>query len=153
MDGTLTGTTTPGQGVPGSNGNEGVLHTTQISRISASRSDAVSRDPLFKRWVLPLCSGYSQYILSAVDSEHVWQIWNYKKKKKKESALYLMLEGETWWWCTGIKTEEPTTEDGMKVLTNKLAELYKNEEQSVFFILSTIWKFSEITKHDNHRSH
>ena len=37
----LTDTTTLGQGGPGSNGNEGVLHSPQISRTEVSPSDAV----------------------------------------------------------------------------------------------------------------
>ena len=41
IDGTLTGTTTLGYCGPGSNGNEGVLNTTQISRTGALPSDAV----------------------------------------------------------------------------------------------------------------
>ena len=42
MDGTLTGTTTPGQSGPRSNGTEEVLDTPQISRTGASSlSDAV----------------------------------------------------------------------------------------------------------------
>ena len=41
MDGTLTCTTTLGLSGSGSNGNEGVLHTPQISRTGASSSDAV----------------------------------------------------------------------------------------------------------------
>ena len=38
---TLTDTTTLGQSSSGSNGNEGVLHTSQNSRTGASPSDAV----------------------------------------------------------------------------------------------------------------
>ena len=34
----ITGTTTPGQGEPGSNGNENVLYTPQISRTDVSPS-------------------------------------------------------------------------------------------------------------------
>ena len=41
MDGTLTGTTTPGQNESGSNSNEEVLHTSQTSRTGPSRSDVV----------------------------------------------------------------------------------------------------------------
>ena len=41
MDGTLTGTTTPDQSGSGSNGNDRVLHTSQISRTGASQSDAL----------------------------------------------------------------------------------------------------------------
>ena len=41
IDETLTGTTTPGQGGPGSNGNKEVLHTPQISKIEDSISNAV----------------------------------------------------------------------------------------------------------------
>ena len=37
----VSGTTTPGQSRPWSNGNEGVLDTPQISRTGASSSDAV----------------------------------------------------------------------------------------------------------------
>ena len=38
---TLTGMTTLGQGGPGSNDNEGVLHTPRISKTGTSSSDAV----------------------------------------------------------------------------------------------------------------
>ena len=41
IDGNLTGTTTPGQSVPYSNANEGVLHTSMISRTGASQSDVI----------------------------------------------------------------------------------------------------------------
>ena len=41
MDGILTGTTTPSQCEPMSNGSEGVFHNTHSSRIGASSSDAV----------------------------------------------------------------------------------------------------------------
>ena len=41
IDRTLTDTTTPSQNEPGSNDNEGVLHTFQISRTGASPSGAV----------------------------------------------------------------------------------------------------------------
>ena len=40
-DGILAGTTTLNQSWLGSNGNEGVLYTLQISRTGASLSDAV----------------------------------------------------------------------------------------------------------------
>ena len=35
----MIGTTTLGQSGPGSNGNEGVLHTPQMSKTGASTSD------------------------------------------------------------------------------------------------------------------
>ena len=41
IEGILTGTTTLGQSGSGSNDNEGVLHTPQISRIGTSPSDTV----------------------------------------------------------------------------------------------------------------
>ena len=41
MDRTLTGTIIPGESGPGSNGNEGVLHSLQSPRIKASPPDAV----------------------------------------------------------------------------------------------------------------
>ena len=41
IDGTLIGTTPPDQSGPGSNGNEGVIHTLQIYRTGISSSDAV----------------------------------------------------------------------------------------------------------------
>ena len=41
MDGILTGTTTLDYSGPGSNGNEEVFHTPQISRTRASQPDAV----------------------------------------------------------------------------------------------------------------
>ena len=40
IDATLTGTTTPTQSGPGSNGTEGVLHIPQNPRVGASPSDA-----------------------------------------------------------------------------------------------------------------
>ena len=68
---TLTGTTTSGQSGPGSNGNEGVFHTTQISRTGVSPSDVVwcyTQEPLpfFVGGVLLLCRVYSQNILTPV---------------------------------------------------------------------------------------
>ena len=50
LDGTLKGTITPGQSGPGSNSNEGVLHTTKNSRAEASQPDAINyrtQDTLF----------------------------------------------------------------------------------------------------------
>ena len=41
IDKTLTGTTTVGESGTRSNGNEGVLHTAEISRPGASPADAV----------------------------------------------------------------------------------------------------------------
>ena len=41
MDGTLTGTTTLGQSGSGTNGNEEIFHSLQISRTEASPSDTV----------------------------------------------------------------------------------------------------------------
>ena len=41
IDGTLTSITTPGQSESGSNGNEELLHSPQISRTRASPPDAV----------------------------------------------------------------------------------------------------------------
>ena len=41
MNGTLTGTTTPDQSEPSSNGYIGVCHTSQIFRTGASPLDAV----------------------------------------------------------------------------------------------------------------
>ena len=41
IDRTLSGTTTPSQSGPGSNGNEGVLHVLQISKAGASPSDGL----------------------------------------------------------------------------------------------------------------
>ena len=39
--GSIAGATVPGQGVPGSNGNEEVLHIPQSSRIGTSHSDDI----------------------------------------------------------------------------------------------------------------
>ena len=39
VDGNLTGTTSPGQSRPGSNGNEGVLHISQSFSTGASVSN------------------------------------------------------------------------------------------------------------------
>ena len=54
MNGTLTGTITPGQSGRKSNGNEGVLHTPQISRTVASLSAAlqchIQNTPFLLRW-------------------------------------------------------------------------------------------------------
>ena len=41
MDRTLSGATTPGQSGPGSNGNERVLHISQISKAQALPSDCL----------------------------------------------------------------------------------------------------------------
>ena len=41
IDGTLTGTTTPGQNGPEINGNEGVLHIPQSFTAGASPSDGL----------------------------------------------------------------------------------------------------------------
>ena len=58
------------QNGPGSNGNEGVLHIPQISRLAATPLDVVKYHIqdiyLLRGWVLPLCKGYSGHILSPV---------------------------------------------------------------------------------------
>ena len=41
IDGIPTGTTIPSKIVPGSNGNEGVLHTPQNSKTGASPANAI----------------------------------------------------------------------------------------------------------------
>ena len=41
IDRTLSGATTPGQRGPGSNGNEGLLHIPQSSKIGVSPSDCL----------------------------------------------------------------------------------------------------------------
>ena len=41
IDRILSGATIPGQSGPGSDGNEGLLYITQISKTKASPSDAV----------------------------------------------------------------------------------------------------------------
>ena len=41
LNGTLSDMTPLGQSGPGSNGNEGIFHTPQISRTGASAPDAV----------------------------------------------------------------------------------------------------------------
>ena len=57
IDGTLTGTTTPGQSGPGSNCNEGVFYIPQSSRIGASSSDNLVSYPGHMLWegVIFLC--------------------------------------------------------------------------------------------------
>ena len=45
IDMTLSGTTTPGQSGPESNGNEGVLHFLQISKDGSSPSDCLMSYP------------------------------------------------------------------------------------------------------------
>ena len=45
IDWTLTGTNTPDQSEPGSNGNGGVLHNPQSSRTRASPSDCLVSSP------------------------------------------------------------------------------------------------------------
>ena len=45
IDGTQTGTTTPSQGGPRSNGNEGVLHISQSSKTRVSPLDGLVTCP------------------------------------------------------------------------------------------------------------
>ena len=60
IDGTLTGTITPGQCGPGNNGNERLLHIPQSSRTRASLSDYLLSYPgyflLRRNAVVVLCS-------------------------------------------------------------------------------------------------
>ena len=51
----LSGATTPGQSVPGSNGNEGVIHIPQSSRTRSSPSDCLVSYPEHSLGFLPLC--------------------------------------------------------------------------------------------------
>ena len=69
IDEIQTGTTTTlGQSEPGSNGNEGILHTPQISSLTTRYSFVSYQEhPFFCRKVLPLCKEYSQHILSPTD--------------------------------------------------------------------------------------
>ena len=60
--GLLTSTTTQGQSESGSNSNEGVLHTSQSYTIRFSLVSYPGH--LLWGWVLLLCKGYSQNILS-----------------------------------------------------------------------------------------
>ena len=57
IDGTLSSVTTPSQSGRGSNGNDGILHVPQSSRIEASSSDCVVSYPGHSLGVgvLPLC--------------------------------------------------------------------------------------------------
>ena len=64
-----TGTTTPSQSGPRSNGSERKLHTPQSTITGASPPDTVlyhtQETPFLSRWVLSLCrGGYSQCIPS-----------------------------------------------------------------------------------------
>ena len=70
-------TTTPGQGEPGSNSYEGVLHTFQISRTGSSLSYSGHS---FFSGVLPLYVGYSLWILNPLTE---WS--NHLCKQKKET--------------------------------------------------------------------
>ena len=45
LDRALSNATTPGQSKPGSNGNEGVLHISQISKAGASSSESLMSHP------------------------------------------------------------------------------------------------------------
>ena len=55
LDGTLTGTTTPSQSGPGSNGYEGILYIPRSSVIGASPSnDLVSYPHSSKKYIYPL---------------------------------------------------------------------------------------------------
>ena len=71
VDWTLTGTITPCQSGPGSNGYKGELFTNQSSRIGVSTLDAVSypEHPFFGVGgkILNPCRRYSQRILSSAD--------------------------------------------------------------------------------------
>ena len=65
IDGALTGTTTPGQSEPGSNGNKGVLYILESSRVEASPSDGLVSYPGYSLWkgsLIPL-QRWSQCIL------------------------------------------------------------------------------------------
>ena len=63
---TLKGSTTLGQSGPGNNGNEKVLHTSQISRPEPCyqmQFSVIPKTPPFSgSWVIPHCKGYSQNI-------------------------------------------------------------------------------------------
>ena len=70
IDRTLTGTTTPEQRGPWSNGSKGVLHTPlelQMPSLIIKYSYlSYPRQP-FRGEVLPLCKAYSQHIQSPID--------------------------------------------------------------------------------------
>ena len=66
IDRTLTGTTTPGQHGPASNGNEVKLHT--IQSWTSIRGNFVSyRKHSFFEGVLSFRSGYSQHVLNSTN--------------------------------------------------------------------------------------
>ena len=68
IHGTLTGTTTQGQRVPGSNGNKGVLHILQNTRTGASPSDAVSCNTQDTHWSVCVGGCYPTSEVQAVYS-------------------------------------------------------------------------------------
>ena len=76
IDGTLTGITTLGQSGAGSNGKRVVIHTPQISKTGTSPINAVqfhTQDTTFgggrgSGAISLQGRGYSQYILSSVNS-------------------------------------------------------------------------------------
>ena len=75
LNGILTDKATPGQIGPGSNGNEGVLHTIQSFETGASLSYVISQ------WMvgLLLCEGSNCHILSPIDKV--------RKRKQSNSRL------------------------------------------------------------------
>ena len=68
---TLSGTTTPGQSWPGSNGNEGALHIPQSSRTESSPSDCLMSYPGHSvgRRVLHLCINAAGVFFSHLPSD------------------------------------------------------------------------------------
>ena len=80
--GTLSGTTTPGQSGPGSNGNEGVVHIPQSSRTGASpiRWFSVISRPLVGREHYP--SAEMQLVYSTAPGDWAQSIWFIGKDKK-----------------------------------------------------------------------
>ena len=88
INGTLTGTTTPSESGPESNGNEGVLHTPQFIRVgtSASYQDTF----LFLRRGVWLSAGGTQLVYSQLHqkSQEMIQSSVYPHRKINKSKKF-----------------------------------------------------------------
>ena len=66
------------------NGNKGIIHTSQNSRIGVSRQDSFVSylGHLFaRRVVLTLCTGYNEYILNPANRTHSLIVWKTLKSE------------------------------------------------------------------------
>ena len=96
-DRTQSGTTTPSQNEPGSNGNKGVLHITQSSRVGASTSDGlVSYPGQLLEWGGVYSSAEMQLAYSTAPANWTYQIKEFSYEQYNKMLSHLIKPEIVW---------------------------------------------------------